>query len=185
MGENQYHCILGGGPCFIVHPSDLAPALIALDATVHVAGKRGTTAVPLEKFFVLPITDVRRETVLAEGEIVTEVILPAISTIKSSYRKVRARAAWDFALADVALAMRFDKGAVSEARVALSGAASVPWRSKTAEAALIGKKPDPATAAVAAAAVLKEARPLAKNEYKVPLFHALIEDQINAMTPRA
>jgi len=185
MGENQYHCILGGGPCFIVHPSDLAPALIALDATVHVAGKRGTRSIPLEKFYVLPITDVRRETVLAEGEIVVEVILPAARTITSSYRKVRARAAWDFALAGVALAMRFDKGAVAEAHVVLSGAAPIPWRSKTAEAALIGKKPDIATAAAAAEAALKEVSPLAKNGYKVPLFRALIEDQIKAMAQRA
>lgn len=184
MGENQYHCILGGGPCFIVHPSDLAPALIALGAIVHIAGKRGTRAVPLEKFYVLPSTDIRRETVLAEGEIVTEVILPAARNVASSYRKVRARAAWDFALAGVALAMRFDKGLVAEARVVLSGAAPVPWRSQKAEAALVGRKLDPAAAAAAAEAALKDAQPLAKNGYKVPLFRALIEDQLIAMAPK-
>ena len=181
MGENQYHCILGGGPCFIVHPSDLAPAMIALDAIVHVAGKRETRSVPLEKFYVLPVTDVHRETVLADGEIVTEVILPAAGTITSSYRKARARAAWDFALAGVALAMRFDKGVVSDARVVLSGAAPVPWRSKKAEAVLVGRKLDPAAAAAAAEAALKDAQPLAKNGYKVPMFRALIEDQLNGM----
>jgi xanthine dehydrogenase YagS FAD-binding subunit len=184
-GENQYHCILGGGPCFIVHPSDLAPALIAFDAIVHIAGMRGTRSVPVEKFHVLPSTDIHRETVLAEGEVVVEVILPAARNVTSSYRKVRARAAWDFALAGVALAMRFDKGLVAEARVVLSGAAPVPWRSQKAEAALVGRKLDPAAAAAAADAALKDAQPLAKNGYKVPLFRALIEDQLNAMAPRA
>jgi xanthine dehydrogenase YagS FAD-binding subunit len=184
-GENQYHCILGGGPCFIVHPSDLAPALIAFDAIVHIAGMRGTRSVPVEKFYVLPSTDIHRETVLAEGEVVIELILPAARNVMSSYRKVRARAAWDFALAGVALAMRFDKGLVAEARVVLSGAAPVPWRAQKAEAALVGRKLDPATAAAAAEAALKDAQPLAKNGYKVPLFRALIEDQLNAMARTA
>jgi xanthine dehydrogenase YagS FAD-binding subunit len=185
MGENQYHCILGGGPCFIVHPSDTAPALVAHDASVRIVGPNGTRTVAVEKFHVLPGVDARRETVLGPGEIVTEIVLPPSRGTRSSYRKVRDRAAWDFAVAGLALAMRFDKGAVAEARVVLSGAAPIPWRSEEAEQALIGQKVDGTVASKAAEAALKDAQPLGKNGYKVPLFRALIEDQIQAMAPGA
>src|SRR5512137_692450 len=141
-GENQYHCIFGGGgTCFIVHPSDTAPALTAFNATVRVAGPKGVRHVPLEKFFVLPEVDVQRETVLARGEIVTEIrIPPPAPGTRSSYRKVRARRSWDFALAGVALALRFDGKRVIGSRVVLSGAAPVPWRSTAVEQVVQGKE---------------------------------------------
>jgi xanthine dehydrogenase YagS FAD-binding subunit len=182
-GENQYHCILGGGPCFIVHPSDTAPALVALEASVRIVGPKGTRIVPVESFHVLPAVDARRETVLGPGEIVTEIILPPARGVRTSYRKVRDRAAWDFALAGVALALQLSGGVVTKARVVLSGAAPIPWRSTEAEQALIGQKVDGTVASKAAEAALKAARPLAKNGYKVPLFRALIEDQLIAMVP--
>jgi len=177
-GESQYHCILGGGPCFIVHPSDTAPALVAFDASVRITGPKGSRTVPVEKFHVLPRTDVRRETVLEPGEIVTEIVLPPSRGLRSSYRKVRARASWDFALAGIALALRFKDGVVADARAVLSGAAPVPWRSREIEAAIMGKKLDADVIAKAAEAAMKNAQPLKENEYKVALFRGMIEEEL-------
>ena len=181
-GENQYHCIFGGVACYIVHPSDTAPALSVFQATVRIAGPKGQRSVPIEQFFVAPARDPRRETILEPGEIVTEISLPTPPAgLRSSYRKVRARRSWDFALAGVALALRFDGARVSEARVYLSGAAPVPWRSKEVEQEITGRQLDGQTIARAAEAVVKNAEPLAKNGYKFPLFRAVIEEELEAM----
>jgi xanthine dehydrogenase YagS FAD-binding subunit len=181
-GENQYHCLLGGGPCFIVHPSDTAPALVAFDASVRISGPRGSRTVPVEKFFVLPNVDVRRETVLEPGEIVTEIVLPPAQGLRSSYRKVRARASWDFALAGIALVFRFSGDTVTNARAVLSGAAPVPWRSREIEAAVTGRKLDAAVIAQAVEGALKNANPLRENDYKIPLFRGMIEAQLAAIS---
>jgi len=180
-GENQYHCIMGGGPCFIVHPSDIAPALVALDASVRVTGPKGSRTVPVEGFYVLPSEDVRRETVLGPWEIVTEIVLPTASGTRSSYRKVRTRASWDFALAGIALALRFNDGVVKNAHVVLSGAAPIPWRSREIEATITGKNLDPDTIAKAAEAGMKNAQPLRENGYKIPLFRGMIEEGLSVI----
>jgi xanthine dehydrogenase YagS FAD-binding subunit len=181
-GENQYHCIFGGAACYIVHPSDTAPALSAFQATVRIAGPKGSRSIPIDQFFVSPPIDPRKETVLAPEEIVTEISIPAPPPgLRSSYRKVRARRSWDFALAGVALALRFDGTRVSEARVWLSGAAPVPWRSKEVEQEILGKQLDEKTIARAGEAAVKNAEPLTKNKYKVPLFRAVIEEELEAM----
>ena len=181
-GENQYHCILGGDDCYIVHPSDTAPALIALDATVRVAGSEGTRTVPVEEFFVLPSKDPRRETILEQGEIVTEILLPAPPNgLRSSYRKVRARRSWDFALASVALALTLSGKRVAGARVVLGGAAPVPWRAREAEEVITGKQLDAATITRAAEAAISKAQPMEHNQYKLALFRGLIEEQLQAI----
>jgi xanthine dehydrogenase YagS FAD-binding subunit len=180
-GESQYHCILGGGPCYIVHPSDTAPALAALDAVVRIAGPKGPRTVPVEQFHVLPKEDVRRETVLEPGEIVTDILLPPSRGLRSSYRKVRARASWDFALAGIALALRLDNGMVTGGRAFLSGAAPVPWRSREIETAINGRKLDAVVIAEAAEAAMKNARPLRENGYKVALFRGMIEEELSAI----
>jgi len=116
-GENHYHCILGGQGCYIVHPSDTAPALIAYGAVIHIEGLKGKRSIPIESFFVLPAQDVTRETVVEPGEIVTEILLqPPAQDLKSSHRKVRARRSWDFAIAGVALALQL-KGDIVRAPV--------------------------------------------------------------------
>jgi len=182
VGENEYHCVFGGALCYIVHPSDTAPMLTALDATLNIAGPRGTRSVPLSEFYVLPADDATRETVLDPGEFVTEVMIPEpASGLRTSYRKERDRGAWDFALAGVALAMRLDDGRVSEARVVLSGAAPIPWRSREAEQAIEGRQIDTAVAATAAEAAMRDARPLGKNAYKVTMFRGLIEEELLAI----
>jgi xanthine dehydrogenase YagS FAD-binding subunit len=181
-GENHYHCILGGEGCYIVHPSDTAPALVAYGAEVRIEGPKRKRTIPLEKFFVLPAQDVKRETVLEPGEIVTEILLPPpAQQMKSSYRKVRARQSWDFAVAGVALALQFKGDQVSSARIVLSGAAPTPWRSKEAEQAIIGKTLDAATARQAGAAAVTKAQPLEHNEYKVSLFKGVVEEALTAI----
>jgi len=178
-GENQYHCLLGGSVCFITHPSDTAPALVAYDAVIRVAGVKGFREVPAGKFYILPGENVEKETVLTPDEIVTEILLPPpVQGSRGSYRKVRARRSWDFALAGVALALKFQGEVVEQARVVLSGAAPIPWRSREAEEAITGKRLDGETAARAAQAAVKEARPLKNNGYKVPLFRGLIEEEL-------
>jgi len=181
-GENQYHCIFGGAGCFIVHPSDTAPALSAFQATVRITGPKGSRSVPIDQFFVPPAIDPWKETVLEPEEIVTEILIPAPPPgLRSSYRKVRARQSWDFALAGVALALRFDGARVSEAHVWLSGAAPVPWRSKEVEQEILGKQLDEKTIARAGEVAVKNAEPLTKNGYKVPLFRAVIEEELETM----
>jgi len=181
-GENQFHCILGGSRCYIVHPSDTAPALVALQASVRIARRGDSRVVALEDFFVPPSANVQRETVLEPNEIVTEILLPGPARgLRSSYRKVRDRGAWDFALAGVALALQFDGGRVTGGRIVLSGAAPVPWRSREAEQAIAGKPLDAATCGAAARAAMAAAQPLERNGYKVPLFEGVIEEALLSM----
>lgn len=183
QGENQLHCLFGsGGICYITHPSDMAPALVAYEAILRIAGPRGTRILPIEKFYVLPSQDVKKETVLKPNEILTEILLPPPAKgLRSSYRKVRARQSWDFALAGVALALRFQEDRVERARIVLSGAAPIPWRSKEAEQMLAGNPlhTDIITRAVNAA--LKNAEPLEKNRYKIALFRGILEEELQAI----
>jgi len=182
-GENEYHCILGGSVCFITHPSDTAPALVAYDAVIRVAGAKDFREVPAGKFHILPEENVEKETILTPDEIVTDIFLPAPRPEwRSSYRKVRARRSWDFALAGVALALKFLGDVVDEARVVLSGAAPIPWRSREVEEFITGKRLDGKTAARAAEAAVKEAHPLKNNAYKVPLFRGMIEEELLKMS---
>jgi xanthine dehydrogenase YagS FAD-binding subunit len=180
-GENQYHCILGGGPCFIVHPSDIAPALVAFDASVRITGPKGSRTVAVEKFHVLPRVDVLRDTILEPGEIVTEILLPPAKGVMSSYRKIRARASWDFAIAGIALAFKFNRDVVAGARAVLSGAAPIPWRSREIENEVMGQRLDGPTAARASEAAMRNAHSLAQNDYKIPLFRGMIEEELLAV----
>jgi len=181
-GENQYHCIFGGERCFIVHPSDTAPALAALGAVCRVSGGSTSRSVPVEALHVPPSVDPQRETVLEADEIITEIMLPpSAAGLRSSYRKVRARASWDFALAGVALAVHFDGDTVTSARVFLSGAAPIPWRARGIEAAITGKTLDAATIAAAAEAAVAGAEPLSENGYKIELFKGLVTEQLEAI----
>jgi xanthine dehydrogenase YagS FAD-binding subunit len=180
-GQNQYHCVLGGGPCYIVHPSDVAAALVAFDARISAMGPGGKRTLPAAGFHVLPGVDVRRETVLAHNEIVTEILLPSHGVgTRSSYRKVMARRSWDFAVAGVALVLNLEGERVRKARVVLSGAAPVPWRSREAEEVIAGSTLRPGDVSKAADAAMKNAIPLAHNGYKVPLFRGMIEEELAA-----
>ncbi|MGB7722025.1 MAG: xanthine dehydrogenase family protein subunit M [Bryobacteraceae bacterium] len=181
-GQNQLHCIFGGYECFMVHPSDTAPALVALDAKVAVTGRSGTRQMPLASFFVLPKTSLVKENVLEPGDVLTEVLLDAPQPgTRGAYRKARERASFDFALAGAAIVLSMAEGKVRTARVVLSGVAPAPWRSPEAEQALVGKPLDAATAEAAATAAVKPAVPLAENAYKVPLVRGILEETLLAL----
>ncbi|MGH9797792.1 MAG: FAD binding domain-containing protein [Candidatus Polarisedimenticolia bacterium] len=174
-GESRYHAILGGGPSYIVHPSDLAPAFIACDARVTIAGPQGEKDLPLEQFFVLPAVRLDHETILKTGEIVTGVMLPASAAgRKSVYLKFKEKESFDFALAAVALSVRMTGRTCAEARLVLGGVAPVPWRAGGAEKLLTGAAIDAAIAGRAADAALEGASPMAHNGYKIPLAKALV-----------
>jgi xanthine dehydrogenase YagS FAD-binding subunit len=175
-GENKYNAIFGGGPSYVVHPSDLAPMLVALGATVSISGGDGKREVAMEKFFTLPKTDLRRENVLNPGEIITEIRVPAPAmAAKSTYLKFKERSSLDFAMASVAIAVELgtDK-TVKQARIVLGGVAPIPWRVPKAEAVLMGNVISDETAGKAAIASLEGAAPLAKNGYKIPLTQTLV-----------
>ncbi|MFW5792317.1 MAG: FAD binding domain-containing protein [Desulfohalobiaceae bacterium] len=182
-GENQFHCIFGGSSCYIVHPSDTAPVLVALGGRVRIRGRNGTRTVAVESFLVPPAEDPRRETVLEPGEVVTDILVPQTPpSMHSSYRKIRARRSWDFALAGVALALDLDGDRVRTGRVVCSGVAPVPWRSKEAEQVLTGSRLDDATIAEAAAAAVEPAQPMTQNRYKVDLLRGAITEELAAVS---
>jgi xanthine dehydrogenase YagS FAD-binding subunit len=176
-GLNKYNAVLGGGPSYIVHPSDLAPALVALGASVELTSPRGVRVMELERFFTLPSEgSVLRENVLAGDEILTEVSVPALAGAgwRSTYIKFRERGSYDFALSSVALALRLEGGVIAEARLCLGGVAPIPWRCLDAERVLVGRKIDRETCTLAGVEALKGAEPLEYNAYKVPLTQGLI-----------
>jgi len=181
-GQNQYHCVFGGERCFIVHPSDTAPALVALEAMARVQGSGTSRSVPVAALHVAPAQDPTRETVLERDELITEIVVPAPPAgLRSTYRKVRTRAAWDFALAGAAVALDLSSEAIASARIVLSGVAPVPWRARAAELALEGRHLDATSIAAAATAAVEGAEPLAHNAYKVPLIRGLVEDTLEDM----
>ena len=176
-GENKYNAILGGGPSYIVHPSDLAPMLVALGAGVSVVGSEGKRVIPLDKFFTLPSEgSVRRENVLKNDEIITQIQVPASAVAaRSTYLKFKERESMDFALASVAAAVQLRPNkSIGQARVVLGGVAPIPWRAPQAEQFLIGKTPSADVFAEAARLALQGAEPLEKNAYKVPLAQTLV-----------
>ncbi len=180
-GDGRFHAILGGGPSFIVHPSDTAPALVALDAQIKIAGATGERVAPLEKFFVLPSVDFKRENILKPDEIVTEIFVPyPKSGSKGYYHKVRERRAWDHAIVSVATVVQNSGGVTRDARVVLGGVAPIPWRAPKAEAFLRGKKIDDGSAQKAGEIALEGARPLKDNAYKVGMAKSLIQRALMA-----
>jgi xanthine dehydrogenase YagS FAD-binding subunit len=176
-GDSEFHAIFGGDKCYMVCPSDTAAALVALDAKASVTGPKGARVVPLSSFFVLPAANLRKETSLAPGEIVTHILLerPQAGT-RSVYRKVRERGSFDFALAGAAIVVSMSGGKVGAARIVLSGVAPVPWRSAEAEKAIVGKALDAATIEAAAKAAIEGASPLSDNGYKTLLVRGIVEE---------
>lgn len=175
-GENQYHAILEGGPCYIVHPSDPAVALVALEATIEIAGSGGVRMVPAEEFFVLPRDRMDRETVLRDGELVVALHLPAAAAGGiQRYTKLMQRDAWDFALVSLAAARRTD----GDVRLVLGGVGPRPYRvyNSVEEEAMSGGLDEEMIAGLAERALL-DAEPLAKNGYKVELAASLLRDAI-------
>ena len=177
-GLNRTHAIFGhSDKCVAVHPSDMAVALAALEASVHVRGANDKTRViPFEAFHRLPGDEPQRDSTLEPGELIEAIELPKSPFgTRSYYLKVRDRASYAFALVSVAAAVEMDGDRIRQARVALGGVAHKPWRARAAEAELAGKPATEDAFAAAAEAELKAAMPLEHNGFKVPMArHAIV-----------
>jgi xanthine dehydrogenase YagS FAD-binding subunit len=187
-GWARYHAILGASPsCLATHPSDMAVALVALDATVEVLGADGVRTVPVTDLHRLPGDDPTRDTVLRHGDLVTAVDLPSSAIARTSaYRKVRDRASYAFALVSVAAALEVRDGVVTDVRLALGGVAHKPWRARSAEAALLGAPATDASFRAAAQAELVDAEPvetpLGGNAFKLDLVVGAVTDTLRRLT---
>lgn len=174
-GDNTYHAVIGGELCYIVHPSDTATALLALNATAKVAGPSGTRDVPFDNYFIGPREDVLRETVLKPNELMTEITIPNPAPgTKMAWTKLKDREVYDFAVVAVAVAFTVDAGKWVDGRITLGGVSPVPYRAKVVEDALKGKDIK-ATVKQAAAQIRTVARPMSANGFKVDLAQNLIE----------
>ena len=185
-GENQFHAIFGGGPSFIVHPSDTAPALMALDAKFRIVGPSGERTLSAAEFFVLPKQNAARENVLADDEVLAGVELTAPTAgTRSTYHKIMDREAWTHAVVSAAVVLEMDRDLCRRARIVLGGVAPIPWHVPAAESVLSGQKITPEMATKAAEAAVAGATPLPKNAYKVPLTKKMVERTILDLASRA
>jgi xanthine dehydrogenase YagS FAD-binding subunit len=179
-GEHRGLAILGASPdCVATHPSDFAVALAACDALVHTSRR----VLALSELYRLPGEEPQRDTALEHGELILAIELPPSLPV-SSYRKVRDRASYTFALVSIAAALDLDGGAVREVRIALGGVAHRPWRAAVAESMLAGAPITEATLTAAANAELEQARPLRDNGFKVTLARNLIIDTLTKLAAR-
>jgi len=175
-GLNRGHAVLGTSEhCIATHPSDVAVALVAFDAVVHTVGPAGPRAIAADDFFLLPGATPEREHPLAHGELIVALALPPSAVARRSvYLKVRDRQSYEFALASVAAAVQVDGGVVTDARLALGGVGTKPWRARAAEAVLTGGAADEATFRRAAVAELERAVAREHNAFKVELARRAI-----------
>ena len=195
-GMSKYNAILGGGPSWIVHPSDLAPALVSYGASVTIEGPAGVRTESLEEFYTLPSEgDVTRETTLLPDEILTRVTIPGSLELhpqtgprhldeqaRATFMKVRERGAFDFALSAVAVAVWRVGTDIRQPRVTLGGVAPTPWRARRAEQELIKRPLGEEAFRAAADAALFGAEPLEHNEYKIPMTKGLVIKALRKVT---
>jgi xanthine dehydrogenase YagS FAD-binding subunit len=183
-GFNRGHAILGtSDKCIATHPSDVAVALVALDAVVHTRGPTGERAIGIDDFFLPPGDTPEREHPLEHGELITAIEVPATPVARRSvYLKFRDRESYEFALASVAAAVRIEDGAVTEVRLALGGVGTKPWRARRAEASLLGQPAASASFAEAARQELAMAAPRPLNAFKVELAQRAIVRALTTLT---
>lgn len=183
-GFNRGHAILGtSDACIATHPSDVAVALVALDAVVHTRGPAGERAIGIDDFFLLPGDTPEREHPLEHGELITAIEVPATPVARRSvYLKFRDRESYEFALASVAAALRVEGGTIAEVRLALGGVGTKPWRARRAEASLLGQPATGSSFAEAARRELAAARPRPLNAFKVELARRAIVRALTTLT---
>lgn len=176
-GENRYHAILGNAsPAYFVHPSSLAPALVACGATAVLAGPKGERKVPLNEFFVIPKNEGERETQLQPNEVLTqiEIQLPQLRHSSATY-EVRQREAMDWPLATASVAVGMTSGKVGHASIVLGHVAPIPWQAQEASEWIVGKPLNEESAAKAGEAAVRGAKPLSQNGYKVQLAKVAVK----------
>ncbi|HCB75689.1 MAG TPA: xanthine dehydrogenase [Sphingomonas bacterium] len=182
-GFNRIMAVLGTSPaCIASHPSDMAVAMRALDARVETIGEAGQRTLTLDQLYRLPGDAPHLETTLAPGELITAVMLPPPPPGRQTYRKVRDRASYAFALVSVAGIVAIEDGRIAHAALAFGGIGAMPWRDRAAEALLIGEAPSAAQFAQVADAVLAEARGSGANDFKLPLFRRTLTATLSALT---
>lgn len=178
-GENQYHAIIGNSVCCMVYPSDMAPALMALNARVEIATPKGNKTVSIEQFYVRPEKNVLRENILSPQEMVVAVEVPApAAPSRGVYLKLKERQAFDFAVTSVAIILNLKNKIVADSRVVFGGIAPFPLRSAKTESILKGKEVKECISAACKAAV-DGAQPLSKNGYKVDATRGILEEALN------
>jgi xanthine dehydrogenase YagS FAD-binding subunit len=170
-GFNRIHAVLGGSEhCVATNPSDMAVAMMALEATVHTQGSKGERSIALDEFYLVPGSTPDRENVLAPGELITQVTLPALASgTRSVYLKLRDRQQYEFALASAAVVIQVSGGNIQRARIAFGGVGTKPWRSREAEKALEGQQAGTEVFRRAADAAMADAKPLKYNAFKIEL----------------
>ncbi len=181
-GMNREHAILGADRCVAVNPSDSAPALIVLDAKMVLRSSHGERVVDAEDYFIGPGTDITRMTLLEPGTLLTAIRIPATwAGAKFYFEKVRDRNVWDFALVNVASAIKMSGNNIQDIRLAVNGVAAHPVRLNASEAAALGKPCNDDAAAVAASIATQGAKPLQYNAYKIPLMQNLVKRAIRGV----
>jgi len=181
-GFNRIHAILGGSEhCVATHPSDMAVAMMALEATVHTQGPKGERAIALDEFYFVPGNTPERENVLVPGELITHVTLPPLAAgTRSHYLKLRDRAQYEFALASSAVVAQVSGGRIQRVRIAFGGVGTKPWRSREAEKVMEGQEASAENFSRAADAAMANAKPLKFNAFKIELAkRALIRSLTN------
>ena len=177
-GDNRFHAIIGGELCYIVHPSDSATALLALNAQAKIAGPDGERVVAFDNYFITPREDVLRENVLKPNEIMTEVFIPApVAGTRQTWMKLKNRDVYDFALVSVAAAFTVENDNWKNGRIVLGGVSPVPYRATGIENQLKGKHVRN-TIKQAAASIRTVARPMSMNAYKVDIAQTMVERTI-------
>jgi xanthine dehydrogenase YagS FAD-binding subunit len=175
-GENRYHAILGNeGPAYFVNPSSFAPALIAFGAQLTIFGSQGERKVPVAEFFQSPGSEAEKEYRLAADELVTEIVVPPATELRSATYEVRQREALDWPLVAAAVALGMEGSSVSSARIVLGHVAPIPWVADRAAGSLAGKEISVQTAEAAGQLAIQEARPLSRNAYKVTLAQVAVK----------
>ncbi len=182
-GRNRYHAILGGAPCYIVHPSDLAPMLIGLDADITIAGPAGKkSTIKLEEFFTLPQNNIRSENILEPHQILSEIQIPLPKNgAKSTYSKFKERGTWDYAVVSAAISGVLSGRVFKDLKIVCGGVAPIPWPMNRAEDYIRGKKVTEEVIRQGAREDLKDARPLEENAYKMDLVEAVLYTAISSI----
>jgi xanthine dehydrogenase YagS FAD-binding subunit len=184
QGINRSHAVLGTSEhCIATHPSDLAVALVAVDAVVHTEGQNGERAIPIGEFFLLPGDTPHLEHPVEPGELIVAIEVPASPVARTSlYLKVRDRESYEFALTSAAVALRVEGGVIEEVRLALGGVATKPWRARRAEEVLLGARAELSSFARAAREELAVAAPRGQNAFKVELAERTIVRALDIVT---
>ena len=175
MGNNKYHCIIGGGPCYIVHPSDSAVALLALNAKFKINDGKNEKVVSAKDFFILPEVDDQKENILKSGEILTEIIIPNSGNKISKFIKIKERGAWDFALLSIAGIFDIKDKIIKSGKITFGGVAPIPWEEEGINKELINFKIDDENINKLSNSVFAKAEALDMNSYKIILAKNLIK----------